>query len=112
VDGRTVAWISYVPLPGLALLAVRLHPHDRLTRFHAWQGTILVVGLLATMLVVGLLTMLSDAEGYRAAVGGLAGAALVAGVVQLVWGGVAAALGRFTRLRPAWDVAAALRGDR
>lgn len=109
MDGRAVAWLSYVPLPGLALVAVRLHPEDRLTRFHAWQGTVLVVGLLAAMLVVGLLTLVSEAKGYRAVVGGLSGILLVAGVVQLVWGAVSAGLGRFVRLRPAWDVAAALR---
>ena len=109
MDGRAVAWLSYVPLPGLAFVAVRLHPEDRLTRFHAWQGTVLVVGLLAAMLVVGLVTLLSAAKGYRAAVGSVSGVLLVAGVVQLTWGAASAAMGRFVRLRPAWDVAAALR---
>lgn len=112
MDGRGVAWLSYVPIPGLALVAVRLHPEDRLTRFHAWQGTALVLGLLSAMLVAGLLTLVSSAKGYLAAVGGIAGLVLLAGVVGLAWGMVGAATGRFTRLRPAWDLAAAVRrGD-
>lgn len=109
MDGRAVAWLSYLPLPGIAFVPVLLHPRDRLCRYHAWQGTTLVLGLLAAMFLIGLMTLLSDAEGYRRAVGFVAGILLVAGVVQLVWGAIAAALGRFPRLRPAWDVAASIR---
>lgn len=106
MDGRGVAWLSYVPLPGLALVPLALHPDDRLARYHARQGTLLVVGLLLAMMLVGLLTLLSDASGYRTTVGLLSGVLLLAGVAQLVWGAVGAALGRYPRLRPAWDLAA------
>ena len=111
VDGRGVAWLSYVPLPGLALVPVLLHPGDRLARYHARQGTVLVVGLLAVMAVVGLLTLLSEAKGYRTLVGLLSGVVLLGGIAQLAWGAVGAALGRYPRLRPAWDLAAKWRRD-
>jgi Na+/melibiose symporter-like transporter len=109
MDGRGVAWLSYVPIPGLALVPVLLNPGDRLSRYHAWQGTALVLGFLAVMFVVGLLTLLSEGKGYRAVVGSVAGILLVAAVIQMAWGAVGAAMGRYPRLRPAWDVAAALR---
>ena len=109
MDGRSVAWVSYLPLPGLALVPLALRPDDRLVRYHAWQGTVLVAAFLAAMLLVGLLTLLSDGQGYRFAVGLLAGALLLAGVVQVAWGIVAASLGRYARLRPAWDLARLLR---
>lgn len=111
MDGRDVAWVSYIPIPGLALVPLALRPGDRLVRYHARQGTFLVVGLLAAMLLVGLLTLLSDSSGFRTTVGLLSGFILLAGVVQLVWGGVGAALGRYPRLRPAWDLAAMARRE-
>jgi hypothetical protein len=109
MDGRAIAWLSYVPLPGLAVVPVLLNPWDRLSRYHAWQGTALVLGLLSALFVIGLLTLLSEAKVYRLLVGFAAGALLVGGLVQLVWGAAGAAMGRYPRLRPAWDVAAALR---
>jgi hypothetical protein len=112
VDGRAAAWISYVPLPGLALVPLALHPGDRLTRYHARQGTCLAVAFLAVMLVVGLLTLLSEAKAFRATVSFLSGLVLLAGAIQMIWGGVGAAFGRYPRLRPAWDLAAAMRGGR
>lgn len=108
-DGRSVAWLSYVPLPGLALAAVALRPRDRLVRFHAWQGTLAILGLLLFLFAVGLLARISDASGYRAFLGFVSGLGLLAVLVQLGWGVAAAAMGRFTRLRPWWDVAAALK---
>ena len=109
MDGRSVAWLSYVPLPGLALLPLALHPGDRLTRYHARQGTVLVLVLYVAMLLVGFLSLLSGGKGYRTTVSTLSGLLLVAGAVQLVWGGAGAAMGRYPRLRPAWDLAAATR---
>jgi uncharacterized membrane protein len=84
-DGRGVAWLCYVPLPGLALAAVLARPGDRLVRFHAWQGTLAILGLLA------------------------AGLALLGGLGQLGWGVASAARGRYGRLRPWWDLAALLK---
>lgn len=108
-DGRRLAWLAYVPIPGLALVPVAVHPGDRLTRFHAWQGTIAVLGLVAWLLVIGLLARLSDADAYRTTLGIVSGLGLLAGLVQLGWGIASAALGRFQRLRPWWDLASLVR---
>ncbi len=108
-DGRGVAWLGYVPVPGIGLAAVAIRPGDRLVRFHAWQGTLAVLGLLLFLFLVGLLARLSDAGGYRTAFGFVSGLGLLAGLIQLGWGIAAAAMGRFTRLRPWWDVAALLK---
>ena len=108
-DGRAVAWLGYVPLPGLGLLAVALRPDARLVRFHAWQGTLAVLGLVLALFLVGLLARISDADGYRTALGFVSGLALLAGLLQLGYGIAQAASGRFGRLRPWWDLAAALR---
>jgi hypothetical protein len=109
MDGRAVAWLAYVPIPGLALIQVRLHPQDRLARYHAWQGTTLVVGSYLTLVLTGMLGLLSDAKAYRQTVGLLAGLVLVGALAQLLWGAFHAALGRYPRLQPAWAVVALLR---
>jgi hypothetical protein len=111
VDGRAVAWLSYVPIPGLAFVPVLLHPADRLARYHAWQGGLLVAGLWAAMTAFALLILAIEAEAFRAVAGFLFGLLLLAAFWQLAWGGVRAALGQYPRLRPAWDLAQALRGD-
>lgn len=108
-DGRGIAWLSYVPLPGLALAAVLLRPGDRLVRYHAWQASLALLGGLLFLFAMGLLARLSGAGGYRAALGLLSGLGLVTLLVQLAWGAAAAARGRFARLRPWWDVAALLK---
>ena len=108
-DGRSVAWLGYLPLPGLGLVAVALRPDARLVRFHAWQGTLAVLGLVLALFVVGLLARISDASGYRTFLGFVSGVALLAAAVQLAYGVVQAVLGRYARLRPWWDLAAALR---
>jgi Na+/melibiose symporter-like transporter len=111
MDGRGVAWLSYLPIPGLAVIPVLLHPGDRLARYHAWQGGLLVGAFFVLMFVFGLLMLLSEAAGYRQTLGLLSGLVLVVGVVQMLWGAVASALGRYPRLRPAWDLASALRRE-
>jgi hypothetical protein len=111
VDGRGVAWLSYLPIPGLAFVPVLLHPGDRLTRYHAWQGGLLVGGLWLGMILFALLILAIDAKGFRDFAGFLFGLVLIAAFVQMVWGGVASAMGRYPRLRPAWDLAAALRRE-
>lgn len=108
-DGRAVAWLSYVPLPGLALAAVMLRPGDRLVRYHAWQGTLAILGALVFLFLVGLAARLSEARAYRLSLGLLSGLGLLAVLVQLGWGVAAAATGRYARLRPWWDVAALLK---
>lgn len=105
-----MAWLAYVPVPGLALVPALLHPESRLARYHAWQGTATVLGLIGFLLVMGLLARLSDASAYRTAMGFVAGLGLLLGLGQCGWGMVAAALGRFARIRPWWDAVAALTG--
>jgi hypothetical protein len=106
-----VAWLSYVPIPGLAFVPVLLHPADRLARYHAWQGGLLVGSLWIAMTLFALLILAIDAEGFRAVAGFLFGLLLIAGFAQLLWGAVRAAMGHYPRLRPVWDLAAALRRE-
>lgn len=108
-DGRRLAWLAYVPLPGLALAAVFARPGERLVRYHAWQGTLAILGGLLFLLLVGLAARLSEARAYRVSLGLLSGVGLLALLVQLGWGIAAAATGRYARLRPWWDVAALLK---
>ena len=110
-DGRGVAWLSYVPVPGLALVPVLLRPEDRLTRYHAWQGGILVGGLWVAMTLFGFLVLAVDDEGFRGVAGFLFAVLLFTGLGQLLWGGVRSAMGQYPRLRPAWDLAALLRRE-
>lgn len=109
-DGIFVAavpWLSYVPVPGLQVVAVWLAPDDPLTRYHAWQGGVLVAMLYAFLVVVGLLARASDAPAYLATMGLASGFGLLAGLAGLVYGAVSAARGRYGRVRPAWDLLAA-----
>lgn len=111
MDGRSLAWLGYVPVPGLFLVPALARPEDRLSRYHAWQSGLLVGLLYVGLTLVGLLAMASDAKAYRSTVGFIGGLLLLAGLVQLSWGGAGAAMGRFPRLRPAWDLARLLRRD-
>lgn len=109
-DGRSVAWLAYVPIPGVALAAVLIRPDERLVRYHAWQGTLAVLGILAFLTGIGLLAGISEAGAYRTVMGLVAGLGLLAGLVQLGWGMASAILGKYARVRPWWDVAAAIKG--
>lgn len=100
-------WLGYIPLPGLHAIAVWMAPDDPLTRFHSRQAAVLVWGLYVWLLVIGLLTGLSEASGYLATMGLLAGFALLAAVVGIAVGIGSAATGRYHRLRPIWDVLSA-----
>lgn len=102
-----VPWLSYVPVPGLQAVAVLVAPDDPLTRYHAWQGGVLVALLYAFLVLVGFLARASDAPAYLATMGLLSGTILLAGVAGLVYGAVSAARGRYGRVRPAWDLLAA-----
>lgn len=101
-----VPWLSYVPVPGIQLAAVWAAPEDPLTRYHAKQGGALVGLLYGWLILIGFLAGISDAAGFQATMGLLAGFPLLAALVGAVWGMVAAARGRYTRLRPVWDLLA------
>lgn len=109
MDGRGVAWLGYLPIPGLALAALAAAPTARLVRYHAWQATMLVALLYLWLIAIGMLSLLSTAPAFRTSLGLISGIGLVAALVQLALGGVAAARGLYPRLRPAWDLAALLR---
>ncbi len=102
-------WLSYLPIPGVGIIAVWTAPEDPHVRFHAWQGSVLVLAAYVVLIVLGLLGRISDAGWYAATIGLLAGVWFLAVIVGLVWGIVAAARGRYDRIRPVWDVLSALR---
>ena len=99
-----VPWLAYIPVPGLSLLATWSAPDDPLTRYHARQGGLLVVLLWSWLLLVGFATGFSDAPAYLATMGLVAGVPMAAGLIGIVWGIVAAARGRYARIRPVWDI--------
>ncbi len=103
-----LAWLPYLPIPGLALIAVWIEPDNPHTRFHAWQGGTLVVAGFLLVLLLGMLGLLSDAAWYGAVIGTLSGLILLGVLVGSIWGIVSAARGRYDRLRPVWDVLAAM----
>lgn len=99
-----MAWIAYLPLPGAALVGVFTEPEDPHTRYHAWQGTTWVVLGYITLVALGSLARLSSTGGFVTVMGFLVGAVLSIWMGGLVWGILSAAMGRFARLRPAWDL--------
>ncbi len=102
--GHALAWIAYIPIPGAALLAVRTAPDDRLVRFHARQGTAITLFLYLMLLLFGLLALAMPAT--SAAVGPAAGAVLAVALLCIIVGVTGAVRGRFTRIRPFWDLLA------
>ena len=102
-----MAWVAYLPFPGLFALAVLAYPRDRLVRYHAWQGGTLVVLLYAWLTLWGLAAAPAPA-GAQEAMGVAAGAGLLLAAFGLAWGGVSAARGRYPRIRPVWDLLAAI----
>lgn len=104
-----VPWLSYVPVPGLPFVAVLAAPDDPLTRFHAWQGGVLVGLAYVLLIVLGLLARLSQAPAFLATMGLLSGLALLGAVAAMGWGIVGAARRRYVRVRPVWDLLAAMR---
>lgn len=102
---RAVAWVPYLPIPGLGILAARLRPADRLVRYHARQGGGLVLVLYVLVTAVGLAAKAWPAlpAGATAAMGAVL---LAYGIAALLSGGVAAARGRYLRVRPVWDALA------
>jgi hypothetical protein len=104
VDGRSVAWVSYLPIPGIALVAALAARHDRLARFHALQGGWLVALLYVALIVVGFVARASDAAWWRLAWGLVVGILLIASLFGMVWGAAGSLRGRFVRVRPVWDL--------
>ncbi len=98
-----VAWLSYVPVPGLQWVAVRIAPADPLTRYHAKQAGLMVAVLYVWVFTIGLLTGLDDSPAYLATMGLLAGVPAAAILISLVVGLVGAARRRYARIRPFWD---------
>lgn len=101
-----MAWVAYVPVPGLALVPAWAAPHDPLARFHARQGGLLVGALYLALLGIGLL-----AQALPAATDALALAAapvLLLGLAGIAWGMAGALRSRYARVRPVWDLCAAL----
>lgn len=99
-----VPWLGYVPVPGLHLVATWAAPEDPLTRFHAQQAAWIVIPLWIWLLVIGLVTPISDAAGWLATMGLLAGIPMTAGMLGLIVGLIGAGMGRYTRIRPVWDL--------
>ncbi len=102
----SLAWLAYIPVPGLALVPAWVDGQDRLTRFHAWQGGALVLLFWVGLILIGFLGRASDAGGFQTFVGTLSLGWIVAALVGMVWGIVASARGEYQRIRPVYDVLA------
>jgi hypothetical protein len=105
----SLAWIAYLPVPGLALVPALARPLDRFHRYHARQGGWAVVAWWLGLLLWGVLAMASEASVYRVIIGSFTMAWLVAGVAMVAFGVVWSVTGRYGRLRPVWDVLSLLR---
>jgi hypothetical protein len=106
VDGKAVAWAAYLPLPGLGLVPALAAPHDPLARYHARQGGLLVGLLYVLLLAIGLLGQaMPDAEPMLAIA---AAPVLLLSLLGIAWGILGALRARYVRVRPVWDLCAAL----
>lgn len=106
MNGRAVAWLAYLPLPGLFLVPLLGARGDRFARFHALQGGVLTLTFLVLLMLSGFYAFARNgtkAAPVDAAI--LSALLFVAGLGYITVGLIAAARGRFTRLRPAWDLA-------
>ncbi|HLF16535.1 MAG TPA: hypothetical protein VI796_03785 [Candidatus Thermoplasmatota archaeon] len=108
MDGRAVAWVAYLPLPGLALIPRLAAPGSRLARYHAWQGGVLVGLVYAIVVPLGIVASAGGGRLLLAVVGALAAITLAAGLAATVVGIASASRGRFVRIRPVWDLLALL----
>jgi hypothetical protein len=106
VDGKAVAWVAYLPLPGLGLVPAWAAPHDPLARYHARQGGVLVGLLYALLLGIGLLGQAFP--GASPAIAIVAAPVLLLGLAGILWGLAGALRARYVRVRPAWDLCALL----
>lgn len=104
MDGKSVAWVAYLPFPGTFLVPLLAAPDARLARYHAWQGGATVGILYALLLAVGWLD-----PALPGVMQGVAAVVVMLGLVAIIWGLVGAARGRFVRVRGVWDLLASLR---
>lgn len=105
---RTWAWLTYVPVPGLAWLVAFAAPRDRALRYHAWQGGTLTLLLWSLLVVIGLIGRASEAAAFRSVIGVVSLLVILAALAGMVFGAVGAARGLFVRVRPVWDLLAAV----
>lgn len=106
MDGKAVAWVAYLPLPGLGLVPAWSAPHDPLARYHARQGGLLVGLLYAALLLLGILAQ--AAPGTKDVLALLAAPVLLFGIAGMGWGIAGALRSRYVRVRPVWDLCAAI----
>ncbi|HEX2065759.1 MAG TPA: hypothetical protein VHI93_03005 [Candidatus Thermoplasmatota archaeon] len=106
MQGKAVAWVAYLPVPGLGLVPALAAPRDPLARYHARQGGLLVLLLYVLLLGVGLASRAAPQAQHSLALA--AAGVLLLGLVGMAWGLVGAARGRYVRVRPVWDLCAVL----
>jgi hypothetical protein len=108
VDGKAVAWVAYLPIPGLGLVPAWAAPHDPLARYHARQGGLLVALLYVLLLAVGFMAQTAPAAKDALAI--VAAPILLLGLAGSAWGILGALRARYVRIRPVWDLCAAIWG--
>ncbi|MFO1532327.1 MAG: hypothetical protein ABR562_01290 [Thermoplasmatota archaeon] len=106
---RGAAASAYLPIPGFAWLVARAVPADRLVRHHARQGGYLTA--VAWLLLV-LLGFALSAPALKSLATPAAGTVVGLWLLGILVGLAAAARGRFARLRPVWDLGAAVNDRR
>ncbi|HUR63108.1 MAG TPA: hypothetical protein VM241_01365 [Candidatus Thermoplasmatota archaeon] len=106
MDGKAVAWVAYLPIPGLGWVPALAAPHDPLARYHARQGGLLVGLLYVFLLAIGLLGLALPAAEKPLAL--LAAPVLLLGAAGMAWGILGALRARYVRVRPVWDLCAAI----
>lgn len=104
VAAQGVAWLAYVPIPGVALLVAITAPNNRLVRFHARQATVIVLFAYVMLILFGLLAKVMPAA--EATVTPAAGVVVAILLIAVMVGGIGAARGRYNRVRPFWDLVA------
>lgn len=105
----SLAWLAYVPVPGLALVPALARPDDRFHRYHARQGGWFVGLWWLGLILWGLLIRLSEADGYRTVLGAWTMLWILAGLAGAGFGAAWSTLGVYGRLRPVWDLLVALK---
>ncbi|HUR62590.1 MAG TPA: hypothetical protein VM286_09540 [Candidatus Thermoplasmatota archaeon] len=106
MDGKAVAWVAYVPLPGLGLVPAWAAPHDPLARYHARQGGLLIALLYVLLLLLGMLSQ--AAPGAKDVLALMAAPVLLLGLAGIAWGIAGSLRSRYVRVRPVWDLCAAI----
>lgn len=100
----SLAWLAYVPIPGLAFIPAFAAPYGRLERYHAWQGGLLTALLYTGLVLIGLLEKTSTSGGFLQFIGILAAIWLLVCLTGAGFGVAASFTGKFARIRPVWDL--------